>query len=100
MELKTGTLLKHGEYRIEKVLAAGGFGITYLALQVALGRKVAVKEFYMKDHCNRDSGNSYVSVPSVGSKELVERFREKFLKEARLIASFDHSNIIRIHDVF
>ena len=100
MELKTGTLLKHGEYRIEKVLAAGGFGITYLALQVALGRKVAVKEFFMKDHCNRDSGNSYVSVPSVGSKELVERFREKFLKEARLIASFDHSNIIRIHDVF
>ena len=100
MYLNIGALLKNGEYRIEKVLAAGGFGITYLALQVALGRKVAVKEFFMKDHCNRDSGNSYVSVPSVGSKELVERFREKFLKEARLIASFDHSNIIRIHDVF
>ena len=100
MYLNNGALLKNGEYRIEKVLAAGGFGITYLALQVALGRKVAVKEFFMKDHCNRDSGNSYVSVPSVGSKELVERFREKFLKEARLIASFDHSNIIRIHDVF
>lgn len=100
MYLNNGALLKNGEYRIEKVLAAGGFGITYLAMQVALGRKVAVKEFFMKDHCNRDSGNSYVSVPSVGSKELVERFKEKFLKEARLIASFDHSNIIRIHDVF
>ena len=100
MYLNNGALLKNGEYRIENVLAAGGFGITYLAMQVALGRKVAVKEFFMKDHCNRDSGNSYVSVPSVGSKELVERFKEKFLKEARLIASFDHSNIIRIHDVF
>ncbi len=100
MYLNNGALLKNGEYRIEKVLAAGGFGITYLAMQVALGRKVAVKEFFMKEHCNRDSGNSYVSVPSVGSKELVERFKEKFLKEARLIASFDHSNIIRIHDVF
>lgn len=100
MYLNNGALLKNGEYRIEKVLAAGGFGITYLAMQVALGRKVAVKEFFMKEHCNRDSGNSYVSVPSVGSKELVEHFKEKFLKEARLIASFDHSNIIRIHDVF
>ena len=100
MYLNNGALLKNGEYRIEKVLAAGGFGITYLAMQVALGRKVAVKEFFMKEHCNRDSGNSYVSVPSVGSKELLERFKEKFLKEARLIASFDHSNIIRIHDVF
>ncbi len=100
MYLNNGALLKNGEYRIEKVLAAGGFGITYLAMQVALGRKVAVKEFFMKEHCNRDSGNSYVSVPSVGSKEQVEHFKEKFLKEARLIASFDHSNIIRIHDVF
>ena len=100
MYLNNGALLKNGEYRIEKVLAAGGFGITYLAMQVALGRKVAVKEFFMKEHCNRDSGNSYVSVPSVGSKEQVEHFKERFLKEARLIASFDHSNIIRIHDVF
>ena len=100
MYLNNGALLKNGEYKIEKVLGQGGFGITYLAMQVALGRKVAVKEFFMKEHCNRGSGNSYVSVPSVGSKELVERFKEKFLKEARLIASFDHNNIIRINDVF
>ena len=100
MHLLEGTLLKNGEYRIEKVLASGGFGITYLAGQVALGRKVAVKEFFMKDICNRDENHINISVPSVGSKELVSRFRQKFLKEARLIASFDHSNIIRIHDVF
>ena len=100
MYLLEGTLLKKGEYRIEKVLASGGFGITYLASQVALGRKVAIKEFFMKDICNRDENHINISVPSVGSKELVSRFRQKFLKEARLIASFDHSNIIRIHDVF
>ena len=100
MHLLEGTLLKNGEYRIEKVLASGGFGITYLAGQIALGRKVAVKEFFMKDICNRDENHINISVPSVGSKELVSRFRQKFLKEARLIASFDHSNIIRIHDVF
>lgn len=100
MQLKQGSLLKRGEYRIEKVIGQGGFGITYLAEQTSLGRKVAVKEFFMKEHCNRDSDTLQVSVPSVGSRELVERYRQKFMKEARLIASFDNGNITRIYDVF
>ena len=100
MHLPVGTLLKNGDYRIEKVLGQGGFGITYLAEQTGLGRKVALKEFFMQEHCNRDADGTHVSVGSVGSKKLVERFRQKFLKEARLIASFDNSNIIKIHDVF
>ena len=100
MELKIGTLLKRGDYVIEKVIGQGGFGITYLACQTGLERKVAIKEFYMKEHCNRDDGNSFVSVPSLGSKELVERFRQKFLKEARIIASFESRNIVNIIDVF
>ena len=100
MQLTNGTELKRGDYRIIEVLGQGGFGITYLALQVKLNRKVAIKEFFMKDLCNRDKNSSFVSVPSVGSRELVERFKQKFLKEAGLIASFDNANIIRIHDVF
>ncbi len=100
MHLPVGTLLKNGDYRIEKVLGQGGFGITYLAEQTGLGRKVALKEFFMQEHCNRDADTAQVSVPSVGSKKLVERFRQKFLKEARLIASFDNGNIIKIFDVF
>ena len=100
MQLTQGTDLQGGKYRILDILGQGGFGITYLAEQTALGRKVAVKEFFMKEHCNRDTGTSRVSVPSVGSRELVDRFKQKFLKEARMIASFDNSHIIRIHDVF
>ena len=100
MHLPVGKILKNGEYKIEKVLGQGGFGITYLAEQTGLGRKVALKEFFMQEHCNRDADTAQVSVPSVGSKELVERFRQKFLKEARMIASFDNGNIIKIHYVF
>ena len=100
MKLNKGKELQNGKYRIIDVLGQGGFGITYLALQVKLNRKVAIKEFFMKEHCNRDENSSFVSVPSVGSWELVERFKQKFLKEAGLIASFDNANIIRIHDVF
>ena len=100
MELKQGTQLQGGRYVIGKVLGQGGFGITYLAEQIALDRKVAVKEFFMKEHCNRDSRTSHVSVPSVGSKELVDNLRKKFLKEARAIASFSNPHIISIYDVF
>ena len=100
MKLREGTLLKRGDYKIEKVLGQGGFGITYLAEQTGLGRKVALKEFFMQEHCNRDADGTHVSVGSVGSKKLVERFRQKFLKEARQIATYENSHIVRVIDVF
>ena len=100
MQLTTGTELQNGKFRIISVLGQGGFGITYLAQQERPNRKVAIKEFFMKEYCNRDSNTSHVSVGSIGSKDLVERFKQKFLKEADLIASFDNANIIRIYDVF
>lgn len=82
------------------MLGQGGFGITYLAIQSGLERKVAVKEFFMKELCERDESTSHVTLGSKGSRETVNRFREKFLKEARSIASFNHPNIVRIIDVF
>ena len=100
MNLRQGTLLKHGEYRIECELGHGGFGVTYLAVQVGLNRRVAIKEFFMSEYCNRDAETSHVSVPSEGSKELVAKFRNKFIKEAQNIASLKHPHIISIHDVF
>ena len=100
MQLTSSTLLQGGKYRIEKVLGQGGFGITYMAVQTGLNRKVAIKEFFMKEYCNRDAETSHVSIPSEGSKELVARFRQKFIKEAQTIAGLNHPHIIRIHDIF
>ena len=100
MHLKEGSFLKGGEFRIEKKMGQGGFGITYLGVQVGLNRKVAIKEFFMKEYCNRDEDTSRVTVPSVGSQVQVERFREKFVKEAQTIASLENNHIIRIYDVF
>ena len=41
-----------------------------------------------------------VTVPSTGSAELVEKFRQKFIKEARNISKLNHPNIIKVLDVF
>ena len=100
MQLKIGTLLKGGTYRIERILGQGGFGITYLAFQSGLNRKVALKEFFMKEHCNREGDTSMVTVPSYGSREMVNRFRQKFIKEAQTIAGMDNHHIITLHDIF
>lgn len=98
--LRPNTLLKGETYRIERKLGQGGFGITYLAEHLVLHRRVAIKEFFMKELCNRDADTLMMSVGSVGSVALVERFKEKFLKEARLIASMDNQHIVRVFDAF
>ena len=100
MNLQSGVFLKNGEYKIEKILGQGGFGITYLGVQKSLDDKVAIKEFFMKEHCNRDAATSKVSVGSVGSREIVDSFRNKFTKEARNIRKLKHRNIVSIIDVF
>ena len=98
--LLPNTLLQGGKYIIKRVLGQGGFGITYLAEQVSLGREVAIKEFFMKDNCVRDGETGEVKVPTTGSAAQVEQYRKKFLKEARTMASLDHPNIVRVMEVF
>ena len=98
--LKNGSSLQGGKYKIEKVLGQGGFGITYLATQELLDRKVCFKEFFFKEYCDRDEATSHVTLGTQSSREMVERFMAKFLKEARTISKLEHPNIIRIHDIF
>lgn len=100
MYLKENVLLQNGKYKIEKVLGQGGFGITYLATQSILDRKVCIKEFFFKEYCTRNNSSNYVEVCIPGNDEIVQRYMSKFLKEARTISHLDHPNIIRIHDIF
>ena len=54
LHLQEGATLQSGKYKIEEVLGQGGFGITYLAVQYPLKKKVAIKEFFIQDLCFRD----------------------------------------------
>lgn len=98
--LHPGDNLQGGKYRIEKVLGQGGFGITYLAIQGGLERTVAIKEFFMREACYRASDSRGVTLGTEGNRETVDRYRQRFLKEARSIARLNHPHIVRIIDVF
>lgn len=98
--LQPNSTLQGGKYRIIEKLGQGGFGITYLAENTLLEGKVAIKEFFFKEYCERDDSTSRVTIPTSGNREIVERFKQKFIKEARTIFSLNHPNIVRILDVF
>ena len=55
MELSVNSFLQGSKYRIVRYVSSGGFGCTYEAEHVLLGKCVAIKEFFVKDFCNRDS---------------------------------------------
>ena len=82
-----------GRYRIERVLGVGGFGVTYLAVCLASGARVAIKEF-LPCHALRDDSTTV----RVESSDMLSEFRAglgRFRKEAAILAAVDHPNMPR-----
>jgi hypothetical protein len=88
-----------GDYRIVRVVGAGGFGITYEAEDRSLGTTVALKEYYPADFGDRDGGLS-VRPKSERHKGTFDWGRSNFLAEARTLARFEHESIVRVTRVF
>ncbi|MGE0767211.1 MAG: protein kinase [Hyphomicrobiaceae bacterium] len=96
--LKAHTVLDR-KYRIDRVIGAGGFGITYQAFDLGLAAPVAIKEYYPAQFGMRDSTLS-VRARTDGDRPLFDRLRASFLREARTLAQFDHPAIVRVISVF
>jgi hypothetical protein len=94
LALPVGFQIEH--FRIEAVLGKGGFGITYLALDLQLGKRVAIKELLPDSIATRVEGLTVVP-HSAGMQENWEWARERFLEEARTLATFSHPAIVGVH---
>src|SRR5688572_4914102 len=86
-------------YVLERVLGQGGFGITYLARDTNLDQQVAIKEYLPIDVATRKPD----STVRPRADDQTDRFRwglDRFIREARTLARFDHPNIVRVYSVF
>ncbi|MEG2770414.1 MAG: serine/threonine-protein kinase, partial [Oscillospiraceae bacterium] len=95
-----GTIIQ-GRYLIGKVLGYGGFGVTYVGLDLVLEKKIAVKEYLPSDFSTRMPGQTLLTVYSGESGEQFADGLESFIQEARRLAKFnDVPGVVEIMDSF
>jgi serine/threonine protein kinase len=87
------------EYRVEKLLGVGGFGLTYLATDANLNLRVALKEYLPGDIALRGPGQT-IGPRSSDAAETFGWGKQRFLDESRTLASFRHPNIVRVMRFF
>ena len=84
------------EFEIIRVLGAGGFGIVYLALDTALLRYVAIKEFMPTALVSRVAGDQ-VKVHTDSAAKTFELGLDSFFNEGRMLARFDHPSLVKVY---
>ncbi len=98
--LTPGVILME-KFLIGRVLGQGGFGVTYMARDINLQVKLAIKEYLPVGLATRSSGQSRVSSYTSGLEDQFQYGLERFLEEARNLAQFEnHPNIVTVRDYF
>lgn len=90
-----------GRYMIGGVIGKGGFGITYLAYDIKLEKRIAVKEYYPRGIASRAEDRATVSASDEKSEKTFRDGADKFYKEAELVSQFNgNPNIVNVYDFF
>lgn len=85
------------EYVIEKCAGSGGFGVTYLGTDVNLDKTVAIKEYFPFHLALR--GDDRIVSPRTRAQADIDEYSwglDRFIDEARTLAKFSHSNVVRV----
>ena len=94
--LRPGTRID--EFEVVRELGSGGFGITYLARDHALGRQVCVKEFFPRDWGTRNADGTIGPRSSTASSDYAWGLK-RFVEEARVLARLHHRGIVAVHRI-
>ena len=110
MNLPNGHILQNGKYQITQAIGQGGFGITYQGIwftevKGSLGTirtevPICIKEYFFKDYCYREEGTWAVKVHSETGRMLFDKFKEKLIKEAKILSEVHHPHIVNVLEVF
>lgn len=98
--------LPHGitladSYRVGRVLGKpGGFGVTYLAWDIHLQNRVAIKEYLPRGIAGRSAGHLEIAVHDADQQANFNFGIDQFLAEARLLAKLDHPHVVRVRNFF
>ena len=87
------------EYRLDAVLGAGGFGITYRAYDAHLDKFVAIKEYLPGEFATRTEASTVVPKSNTDAQDYHWGLT-RFLDEARTLARFDHTHLNKVHRFF
>ncbi len=86
------------EFEIIRVLGEGGFGIAYLAFDHSLRQQRVIKEFLPGQIARRDrSGFRITALTGAENSDIFNEGLQSFISEARLLASLDHPNVVRVY---
>jgi serine/threonine protein kinase len=89
------------KYVLGRVLGQGGFGITYLAWDLLLNRKLAIKEYFPQEICSRSRDERTVQPLSQRALEDFQYGLSKFVEEGQNLARFrDYPGIVSLLEFF
>jgi serine/threonine protein kinase len=91
----------HDQYLLGRALGHGGFGVTYLAWDIGLATRLAIKEFMPNGVAGRGGGMTEVVAYSEHTRAEFEWGLERFLEEARTLKKFKNfPGIVSIDTAF
>src|SRR5438876_809060 len=92
--LPSGTRLE--EFQLERMIGASGFGIVYLASDLKLDRRIAIKEYLPITLAARDSDSVRLALRVPAHAQAFERGLHAFIDEAQVLARCDHPSLVHV----
>ncbi len=110
MHLREGHYLHNGKYQLLNIIGEGGFSLTYKGLwdteihgplgKIPTQAPVCIKEYFFKDYCLRNEKTNFVEPNSTNGKIIFDKYKEKIIKEARILAELHHPHVVKVLEVF